>query len=286
VVKQKKKDVYNMFSWLWRTPPPPPPPPPEADPDTYDVIVMLRLHSSTYAEEEHGVLHPSIIDIPEDKNVTFLDSSPCGVYSISSLGEFLIDESNIVKWLKEFGPTKSLAEHCQQHLKARKKLHLKLKIHDKLLSEFSDYDCNEYKRRLGWEIITTKRIIERFYVPEEIYSDKINIVYSIRPLLPPGNIVSYLETPLSRFTLLKYLYKHGAKNPLIIDYSCGGVCGVTPRKIRSLRNEAYKETNTTNTKRLKPGKTGGSTKRPQVKKLGHFTKHLVANVRKTRRRAR
>jgi len=274
------------FSWLWR--PPPPPPPPEADPDTYDVIVMVDVHGATYAAEEHGVLHPSIINIPEDKNVTFLDSSPCGVSSISSIADFNSDEYNIVQWLTEFGPTKSLAEHCQQHLKARKILKLKTKANDNLL-KVNDYGCNEYKRRLGWEIVTSKRIIERLYETQEIYADKMNIVYSIYPSLPPGNIVSYLETPLSRSKLLKYLYEHGAKNPLIIDYSCGGVCGATPREIRSLRNEAYKETNTntnTKTKRLKPGKTGGLPKRPQVQKLGHFTKHLVANVRKSRRRAR
>ena len=122
----KQKDVYNMLSWLWRSTPPPPPPPPEADPDTYDVILMLKVHGATYVEEEHGVLHPSIIDIPEDKNVTFLDSSPCGVCSISSMLDFQIDEYNIVKWLTEFGPTKSLTKHCQQHLKARKIIRLKI----------------------------------------------------------------------------------------------------------------------------------------------------------------
>lgn len=83
-----------------------------------------------------------------------------------------------------------------------------------------------FKRIPGWEIRTLhEAYANREYEPDPTWPMHMIIIHTEDEKNLPlnKNLSSDVKTPLSRKTLLDYLYEQCARHPLIIDNSCGDV---------------------------------------------------------------
>lgn len=131
--------------------------------------------------------------------------------------------------------------------------------------KISESTSQYYERE--WDFFEL-RIINQLKLYKNIGSVTLHDTKGVHSLFKPGERDFGSKTTLNKTEILKRALEHGIKRPLFIDVGC---LNFKTEKARELWSAPVFV-------------MGGSTKRPQIKKLRHFTKHLITNVRKSRRR--
>ena len=182
--------------------------------------------------------------------VTFLQAASCGSPNYADINWHAYAFEKCIENLESIGPIRNMTESLQHEFRAHKQTKLQnpsSNIHTWMKQDGLDTEgVKVFKSSPGWEITSQKEFAERDYTLDETYPLSVVVVYSALNSdltgIESGTNLKKLF-PLGTFTrsqLLGFLHDRGAKNPLIIDNSCGGVCTRSDRKERAVVRDSKK----------------------------------------------
>jgi len=241
---------------------------------TYDVIILLDVHGEIYPKQYGDVITCDIQEFEGDC-VTILQAASCGSPNYADGKWYNYAREQCTEMLTFIGPIRNMADSLQHEFRKDKQKDLKNPhsgIHAAMEKDGMDSEwVKAFIDAPGWEIRSQKMFSERDYILDKIYPLSMVVVYSelssdltaiesntnLKKLFPRGIF--------TRSELLHFLYVRGARNPLIIENSCGGVCTRSARKARAVARELKKVG-------LSGGKRTKRTKRTRnkTKRAKHF----------------
>lgn len=237
---------------------------------TYDVIILLDVHGEMYPEQDGPVITCDIRDFEGDC-VTFLQAASCGSPNYAGSEWYPYARTKCTETLTSIGPIRNMADSLQYEFRKDKQNELEDRgsgTHKAMKKDgMGSERVKAFMSTPGWEIRSQKKFAEREYILDDKYPCSVIVVHSdlgdlsefqigtnLKPLFPRGTF--------TRSELLHFLYVRGARNPFIIDNSCGEVCTRSPRKARAV-SRALKSTGLSGGKRTKRTRKRNKTKSKQ-----------------------
>jgi hypothetical protein len=211
----------------------------------YDVILLLDVHGAIYPVQDGPVITCDTQEFEGDR-VTFLQAASCGSPNYAGTDWYHYARTKCTETLTLLGPIRAMADSLQHDFREDKQAKLKdpssYMVKSMKKDGMESESVKAFIRTPGWDIRSDKIFADREYILDDKYPCSVIVVHSalgnlgfqvgdnLKSLFPRGTF--------TRSELLHFLYVRGARNPFIIDNSCGEVCTRSARKARAVKRDS------------------------------------------------